>query len=297
MTEVGPRHWISALGTAQPRILSSGACWIAAYLILLAICVLPGRSQGLPPNATKIRVYVLDGGTIVGRNLSRYNLPDEMRDLSVAVFLVVHPKGSLLFDSGLGDRYLNKQQAPPDPAYTVIKTIKSQLSEIGYAPKDITYLALSHMHTDHVGNANDYAGSTWLVQRLEREAMFAATDTPNYQNYAALKDSKTIVLDGDYDVFRDGSVVLISTPGHTPGHQSLFLKFATGDPVILAGDLYHYPEEHSKHRFPNFEPNIEQSALSRGKIETLIEWTNAQLWIAHDILNYRKLKKEPDYYQ
>jgi N-acyl homoserine lactone hydrolase len=231
--------------------------------------------------------------------MDRYNLPTEVRNMSVAVFLIVHPRGTLLFDTGLGDQFVSKQQLPPDPAYTVQVTLKSQLDRIGISPKDIAYLALSHAHPDHIGNANDYAGSTVLIQKREWDTMFppSPANARNYSYYSALKESKTILLDGDYDVFGDGSVVLISTPGHSPGHQSLFVKLADTGPVIMTGDAYHYPEERTFHKLPKGDPNIEQSALSRAKMDSIIEWTGAQLWISHDILNWAKLKKSPDYYE
>src|SRR4029078_12896825 len=99
---------------------------------------------------------------------------------------------------------------------TANKTLRGQLAEIGYKPSDIRFLALSHNHYDHSANANAFAGSTWLVQKAERDAMFPSQPPANpptaSQRFSALKDSKTTLLDGDHDVFGDGSVVIISTP-------------------------------------------------------------------------------------
>ena len=133
------------------------------------------------------------------------------------------------------------------------KSLRSQLAAIGYGPADITYLAMSHAHGDHSGNANDYAGSTWIVQKAERDFMFsdaAAKTSAKPDQYSKLKDSKTIVIDGDYDVFGDGAVMLISTPGHTPGHQCLLVRLPKTGPVLLSGDLYHFPGEREFHTFP-----------------------------------------------
>jgi N-acyl homoserine lactone hydrolase len=286
------------------RIRVAPTAWVIGVLLLVlaASTFFADRAvsqTAKPQPVTKVRVYVLDGGTIVGRNMDRYNLPTEVRNMSVAVFLIVHPKGVLLFDAGLGDQFVNKQQLPPDPAYTVTTTLKSQLDQIGYSPRDITYLALSHAHPDHIGNANNYAGSTVLIQKKEWDTMFppSQANARYYSYYSALKDSKTVLLDGDYDVFGDGSVIMVSTPGHSPGHQSLFVKLAETGPVIMTGDAYHYPEERTFHKLPKGDPNIEQSALSRAKMDSIMEWTGAQLWISHDILNYAKLKKAPDFYE
>jgi glyoxylase-like metal-dependent hydrolase (beta-lactamase superfamily II) len=114
------------------------------------------------------------------------------------------------------------------------------MAEIGYAPGDITHLAFSHFHWDHVGNANLFAGATWLVPQSEREMMFAEPPSPRTEpaNFSALKTSRTVdVAANDHDVFGDGTVVIKATPGHSPGHQVLFVKLARTGPIVLSGDL------------------------------------------------------------
>jgi len=99
-------------------------------------------------------------------------------------------------------------------------------------------------HGDHIANSNDFAGSTWLVQKPERDAMFAENGPAKNQLplFGKLKDSKTKILDGeDFDVFGDGTVVVKAAYGHTPGHQVIYVKLAKNGPVLLTGDLYHYP--------------------------------------------------------
>jgi len=188
-------------------------------------------------------------------------------------------------------------------AFTVTKPLVPQLAEIGYAPRDITYLALSHYHGDHVANANLFSGSTWIVQKVERDAMFmpAQTTGPAAANttlYRDLEKSKTQLLNSeDFDVFGDGSVVIKFTPGHTPGHQSLFLKLPKTGPVLLSGDLYHYPEELKLKIVPGFDFNKDQTAKSRATIEEFVGKNKAQLWIQHDVVNGAKLKKSPMYYE
>jgi len=161
-------------------------------------------------------------------------------------------------------------------------------------------VAMSHYHSDHTANANDFASATWIVQKSERDAMFAeqparimATAT-----FSALKNSKTMILTGeDYDVFGDGKVVIQSASGHTPGHQVLFLKFAKEGNILLAGDLYHFPEEQTLNRFPTFEFNVPQSAASRAAIDEFIKKNNAMMWISHDLATYNKAKKAPQSYE
>ena len=98
-------------------------------------------------------------------------------------------------------------------------------------------------------------------------------------------------------MFGDGTVVIKSTPGHTPGHNVLFLKLKKTGPVVLSGDLYHYPEERTLDRLPVADFNKEQTAASRAELEVFLKKTGAQLWIEHDIIANAKLKKAPAFYE
>ena len=100
----------------------------------------------------------------------------------------------------------------------------------------------------------------------------------------------------DKDVYADGTIVIKFTPGHTPGHQSLFLKLPRTGPALLSGDLYHYPEEMKLKVVPSFDFNQEQTAKSRAMIEDLVSKNKAQLLIQHDVVNSANLKKSPQYY-
>ena len=123
-----------------------------------------------------------------------------------------------------------------------------------------------------------------------------AQKLPLFAIYGALESSKTVLLEGDRDVFGDGTVVLKSTPGHTPGHQSLFVKLAKTGPVLLTGDLYHYAAEKTMNKVPVRDYNREQTAASRSAIDAFLASTGAQLWIQHDIQKNATLKHAPLYY-
>jgi glyoxylase-like metal-dependent hydrolase (beta-lactamase superfamily II) len=184
---------------------------------------------------------------------------------------------------------------------TVARPLLPQLAALGYTPADITYLSMSHYHSDHTANANLFAGSTWLVRLAERDVMFG-TPPPGTiiqsATFSSLKTSKTLILnDDEHDVFGDGTVVIKSAPGHTPGHTVLFLKLKKFGPLLVAGDLYHYPEEQTMNRFPGFEFNKEQSAKARADVDVFLKKTKAQMWIEHDAATNAKLKKAPEYYE
>jgi len=186
-----------------------------------------------PPKS--MRLYVFDCATLKDRDPATYGLTRQQVDavdMSDPCFLIVHPRGTLLWETGLNDAVYDRPEGGGAKHDKIDKSLKSQLAEIGYQPSDITYLVISHLHGDHSGNVNDYARSTWIAQKAERDFMFGANlpETVHPSEYAALKNSKTILIQGDHDVFGDGSVMLILTPGHTPGHQSLLVKLPKPDP-------------------------------------------------------------------
>lgn len=276
------------------------------WTLLATFAAVPVAEPQSAPQVKTVRLYVFDCGVLVRGEPTAYNLTREQvgdTNFSDACYLVAHPRGTLLWDVGI----IPDAQIPPGgveiPAgrggnsNKAQKTLKSQLAAIGYRPADITYLAVSHGHADHVANANDYASSTWLVQKAERENMFSeqARKSAAFSTYSALENSKRVDLAGDYDVFKDGSVILKSTPGHTPGHQSLFVKLANTGPVVLTGDLYHYAAERTLGTLPNND-NKDMTKASRAALEDFLKKTGAQLWIQHDIGANAKLKKSPLYY-
>lgn len=271
--------------------------------------VLPGATLNVLGPALQIsaqsaltspRLYVFNCGTLKKRDPATYNLTPEQVgsiDMSDPCFLVEHPKGTLLWETGLNDATFNKPEGGPR-GDKVDRSLQSQLAEIGYAPEKITYLAISHFHGDHSGNVSDYARSTWIVQKPEYDAIFRGGAAPgaNPGGFAPLQNSKTIIIDGDHDVFGDGTVILKSTPGHTPGHQSLFVRLARTGPVMLSGDLYHFPGERTFNKMPTAEATRGQTGTSREVLEGFIREHRATLWIQHDIIAFAKLKLSPAYY-
>lgn len=260
-----------------------------------------------------VRLYVFDCGTLQA-DPTRFRLTKEevaTTKLSVPCFLVAHPRGTLMWDPGaVPDEDWTSTGAEvshhlilPDGSerdLTLTKPLIPQLAEVGYSPADITYLALSHYHYDHTANANRFANATWLVRRLERDAMFAETPprVTRPTSYVALKSSKTVIIESDeHDVFGDGTVVIKLAAGHTPGHQVLYVKLVKTGGVVLSGDLYHFPEARTLKRVATFDFDQAQTPVAREKIEAFMTKAGAQLWIQHDYAGNALLKKAPEYYE
>jgi N-acyl homoserine lactone hydrolase len=288
--------------------------WVAAIMAAVAMqSVYTARVsvQTKPPAVKSLRLYVLDCGTLTPNRegVERYHVTmQEVGEIRMPVpcFLIVHPRGTLMWDVGvIPDAVVEAQgnnakaNVNPTVAAVVTRTLTSQLSQVGYTPKDITYVAISHAHIDHTANLNLFAGSTWLTRAAERDFMWAENNPRvNPSFYTALKNSTVVVVDKqEHDIFGDGSVIMKAAPGHTPAHQVLILKLANTGPVMLSGDLYHYPEERTfKRAPPDNEFNVQESAASRRVIEEYLAKAKMPLWIEHDYDFITKLKKSPEYY-
>ena len=270
-----------------------------------------GARAGLGP-----RLYVIDCGQLNRGEPTRYGLTSadvEDSNFSDPCYLIEHPDGTLLWELGIipdDEIEAGLTVQPPEGGVgsnQAFQTLRSQLRQIGHAPADITHLAFSHSHRDHNANANDYAGALWMVQREDFFDMFgsearASTGSrgarPSFSIYGELEQATTLLLNGDHDVFGDGSVVLLRTPCHTAGHQSLFVRLDNYGPVILSGDLYHYSPERTLNRMPENEKTcgVPGTTESRQRIEALLTETGGELWIQHDIVHYSGLEKSPSYY-
>ena len=239
-----------------------------ALVVAAGLCATPPRSM---------KLYVFDCATLKDRDPATYGLTRqqvESVDMSDPCFLIVHPRGTLLWETGLNDADLQSSGRRRRQARQDRQIPQSQLAAIGYQPNDITYLAMSHAHGDHSGNANDYAGSTWIVQKAERDlcSVQACQRTSAMPDqYDKLKDSKT-KLSSPATTMSSATnpSLLISTPGHTPGHQCLLVRLPKTGPVLLSGDLFHFPGErdvshHAQRREVAADPG------SRAKIEALIK--------------------------
>jgi N-acyl homoserine lactone hydrolase len=239
------------------------------------------------------RMYVLYCGESTTKDVSANWSPGVnvgvARDFSDNCYLIKHAKGWLLWDTGMSDSIAEMPQGVTAASglltMYVKKTLSAQLSELNVAPADITRLAVSHFHSDHVGNANLFAGAKVYIQEAEYDAAFGP-DAAKFgfapKLYEKLASGEVVKLKGDHDVFGDGSVTIVSTPGHTPGHQSLMVRLRKSGVVVLSGDMVHFQENWDSHIVPARNFDKQQSALSMDHVARLLEEEHAKLWINHD---------------
>ena len=266
---------------------------LAIAACLLALGSLPASAAGVD------KLYVLYCGEGVGADQSRWS-PGVNVGVPLAVsdncYLIHHTQGGwFLWDTGFPDALA----ATPDGVSAAggalhvkrTKTLAAQLDEIGVKPSDIKAMAISHTHPDHIGNVELFPQTMLYVQKAEYE-------WPDENGAPRFKPEHPVTkLEGDHDVFGDGSVVIISTPGHTPGHQSLLVRLPKTGAVLLSGDAVHFKDNWDNRRVPALNFNKEQTLASMQRMADILAKEHAQLWINHDKPQSEAQKKAPDYYE
>lgn len=250
------------------------------------------------------KIFILDGGLAKVKDGSIYspgvNVGVPMT-LSCNAYLIRHQGNWLLWDTGTEDDLVS------DPEGRIIahgilgivrKTLASQLEEIGVAPDDIGTIAISHAHFDHVGNCRLFPKARWIAQRAEYDAMFGANPEEfgySPELYASLRHNPIELVDGDHDIFGDGAVRLIFTPGHTLGHCSLLVRLPKTGPVLLSGDVAHNRENFRLRRVPSFNADQQATTTSMDKIDALLRAESATMWVNHDTAQNETLPHSPEW--
>jgi N-acyl homoserine lactone hydrolase len=212
-----------------------------------------------------------------------------------------------LWDTGVPQSTLNDPKGwstlPKLIVYHLDKTITGQLADVGLKISDIAYVVVSHTHGDHIGNVNLFPNSTVVMQRSEYSWIHSPDGTNDNVNQLKALARKLLgtpkhlqLIDGDTDLFGDGSVTLVSTPGHTPGSQSLLVHLKNSGFIILSGDVVHLEESFEKNIVPSLNTDKAASIASMDKVRRMIATYHAKLFINHDKAQEDMLKLLPAFY-
>lgn len=276
---------------------------LCASLLLLsstAFAAEPAASVKTP------RLYVFDCGTINVSDISMFSPGVDVgkkKTLTNSCYLVAHPKGTLIWDTGLGDELStlpDGKKMGEQFHMWVKKPLAAQLKEVGYTPESVTYMGLSHMHFDHTGNVGLFPKATLLMQKEEYESAFgpdAAKFGNDAKTYPTLGANPNQQLTGDHDVFGDGTVIIKRALGHTPGHQLLFVKLKKAGNIVISGDLAHFTKNWDHKRVPSFNFDKELTVKTMNEMGGFIKANKAQFWIQHDLEQNAKIKHAPKYYE
>src|SRR6516162_7585309 len=228
-------------------------------------------------------------------------------EFSSTCWLIKHGSEWLLWDTGVPESALNDPRGwstlPKLIVYHLDRTLTDQLAEIELKPGDIARVAISHTHGDHIGNMGLFPNSTVLMQRAEY-SWIHSPDGPNDNVNQLMALARKLLgtpknlqlIDGDTDVFGDGSVTLVSTPGHTPGSQSLLVHLRNSGFIILSGDVVHLEQNFKKNVVPSLNTDKAQSAASMERVRRMITTYKAKLFINHDKAQSDTLRLLPAFY-
>ena len=256
------------------------------------------------------RLYRLDCGHSLANDESVWTPGENIgRDIefSSTCWLIKHGSEWLLWDTGVPESSLHDPKGwstlPKLIVYHLDKSITAQLAEINLTPNDIGRVAISHTHGDHIGNVALFPNATILMQRAEYDWIHSPNGPNDNVNQLMALARKLLgepkrlrLVDADTDVFGDGSVTLLTTPGHTPGHQSLLLHLKSSGFIILSGDVVHLQENFAKNIVPNLNTDKAASIASMARVRQLIATYEATLFINHDKRQTDQLKLLPAFY-
>ncbi|MBR0829538.1 N-acyl homoserine lactonase family protein [Bradyrhizobium manausense] len=266
-------------------------------LTLAAIAILCSPTAALAASGVE-RLYILNCGEGTTSDVSRWTPgmnEGKPMDFVDSCYLIKHAQGWFLWDTGISDAVASMPNGlvPADPKATVWrrpKTLAAQLDQLGVKPADLKGMAVSHTHPDHTGNVEMFPSTMLYVQKAEYE-------WPGTNSEPRFKPSHPVtLLTGDLDVFGDGSLIILSTPGHTPGHQSLLVKLPKTGAVVLSGDAVHFKENWENRRVPAMNVSKDQTTASMQKLADTLTKERAQLWINHDKAQRDGQKLAPEFY-
>lgn len=266
--------------------------------LLLAISIVSCKDSGKKSkedSKPKVKLHQLVGGSILVKKLEAFSqdttYTGQTKQFTDAYYVISHPKGNLMWDAGLPEALVIPEPFnEPSGVFAVQRpdSLVNQLKTIGYKIEDFKYFAMSHSHFDHTGHANLMKNATWLVQ--ENEFNSVAGDSLKAKNPSVSELKKYKKLQGDYDVFGDGTVVIKYMPGHTVGHQVLYLDLGLEKPILLTGDLYHFQENRTNRGVPSFNYDVKQTLESMDKFEAFAKEKNAEVIIQHSQADFKKLE-------
>ena len=258
-----------------------------------------GAAMAQPSKSGIEKLYVLNCGEGVAGDISRWSPgvnEGKSMDFVDNCYLIKHAQGWFLWDTGVADAVaaMPNGLAPADPKavfWRRPRTLAGQLDQLGVKPADIKAMAVSHTHPDHIGNVEQFPATMLYVQRAEYE-------WPGANNQPRFKAEHPVtLLEGDRDVFGDGSVMILSTPGHTPGHQSLLVKLPKSGALLLSGDAVHFKANWDNRGVPAMNASKDQTLASMQKIADVMAREKALLWINHDKAQRDGLKMAPEFYE
>ena len=268
---------------------------MAAALGLLALTGM----QAPPAARPAMSLWRLDCGDFQINDINAFmsdtsEYPARPRHLVGSCYLIRHGDQYLLWDTGMPATLLDHPDVNPVMTVTLHAGIVDQLARIGVRPEQVSLVGISHYHGDHTGQARDFPHARLLMGAADLAAMRARPAAGQADLAPWLSGGGQVTeVQGDLDVFGDGSVVMLNLPGHTPGHHALLVRLASG-PVMLSGDTYHFTEQVAHRGVPPFNTNRAESLASMDRFDRLARNLHARVIIQHEPADVAKLPAFPE---
>lgn len=274
------------------------------FLTLLALSCAGVREAGGPPPArptrappaTELVLHLIPCGRVHVHDLDVFDregaLAGREADFAASCFLVRHPGGDLLWDTGIKSSF--PAEGLRARAFTLFpsRPFPELLAEVGLSLEDVEWVGLSHSHGDHIGNIRPFVASRLLMQRAEVASLRRESSDSFVEPFA--ERGHLVELEGAHDVFGDGRVRILPAPGHTAGHQVLVLDLPQSGTVVIAGDLWHFEENRALRRIPRLNSDPAATLRSMEVIETLIAQTGARVILPHEVASVASLPAFPE---
>jgi glyoxylase-like metal-dependent hydrolase (beta-lactamase superfamily II) len=272
-------------------------------LLAAALILVVGAGAAAQPVAPspRLQLWRLDCGDFVMKRFGvwfsdTFQYPAGPRPLVGSCYLIRHGDDYMLWDTGLSEELIAKPQENADQRVTLKRSIVDQLKQIGVAPDRIGTIGISHFHFDHTGQAARFRRARlligqgdWDALKSDDERLKGARD--HLANWLT-GPGKAEPARGDVDVFKDGRVIMLALPGHTPGHSGLLVRLASG-PVLLTGDQYHFAEAVTNRGVPSFNTNRADTLASHDRFDRIAANLKAKVVIQHEPRDIAKLPAFP----
>jgi glyoxylase-like metal-dependent hydrolase (beta-lactamase superfamily II) len=292
---LGAQQAVAACGNAREKLTRAFASTVlgalgAAFALLAA--AVPAHAQ-----AADVELWRLDCGNLdvsdFGEFSDTHRYDGKPYKLVDSCYLIRHGSDYLLWDAGLSGDILGKQVVDGVFTLTLKSRVVPQLAQIGLKPEQVRFVGISHRHFDHIGQVGDFPQATLLIGAGD-----FATIKGNPAAAAAfepwiLGTAKVEAIDGDRDVFGDGSVVMLGMPGHTPGHHALLVRLKGAGPVLLSGDQFHATESFEHDQVPTYNTDRADTLASIDRFKQIAANLKAKIVIQHEPADVAKLPNFP----
>jgi glyoxylase-like metal-dependent hydrolase (beta-lactamase superfamily II) len=268
---------------------------------LAAVWLALGAMQAPPPPGAKVQLWRLDCGDFVIKQYGAFfsdtfQYPKGPKNIVGSCYLIRHGDKYMLWDTGLDDALVAKPYDSPGQTIRLKRGLVDQLKQIRVRPEQIEIIGISHWHFDHVGQAQRFPQARLLIGKEDAE-LLRRTPSPDEDSTKALVHwlggkGKLEEVTADKDIFGDGRVVMLKLPGHTPGHNALLVRLASG-PVLLSGDQYHFTEQVKNRGVPPFNHDRSDTLASMDRFDRIAANLKAKVVIQHEPADIAKLPAFP----